>query len=158
MNISSIPESNKSSFAKRLLLSTVADSRAYNKSKSEITKFLKTVLLDRSHSAVSGVYTSARIVSLIKSKDNSLSDIFKTFSILSDCLDTLVGSGDISYNMFVAESSYLESIKQICMIHGINFARDILVYNETRSIDNIDNLRKWVNVFESSKNDVDELL
>ena len=156
MNISSIPECNKSSFAKRLLLSTVADSKAYNK--SEITKFLKTILVDRAASEVSGVYTSDRIVSLIKSKDNSLSGILKTFSILSDCLDTLVNSGDISYCTFVAESSFLESIKQICMVHRTNFVRDILVYNETTSIDNIDNLKKWVNVFESSKNDVDELL
>ena len=156
MNISSIPESNKSSFAKKLLLSTVADSKAYNK--SEITKFLKTILLDRAHSAVSGVYTSDRIVSLIKSKDNSLSGILKTFSILSDCLDTLLSHGDISHSIFVAESSFLESIKQICILHRVNFVRDILVYNETRPVDNIDNLKKWVNVFESPKNDVDELL
>lgn len=157
MNISSIPECNKSSFAKKLLLSTVADSRAYNK--SEITKFLKTILLDRAHSDVSGVYTSYRIVSLIKSKGNSLIDILETFSILSDCLDTLLSHGDISHSIFIAESSFLESIKQICMVHRTNFVRDILVYNETTSIDNIDNLRKWINVFESSKIDgIDELV
>lgn len=156
MNISSIPECNKSSFAKKLLLSTVADSRAYNK--NEITKFLKTILVDRAPSEVSGVYTSYRIVSLIKSKGSSLIDILETFSILSDCLDTLLSHGDISYCIFVAESSFLESIKQICMVHRTNFVRDILVYNETTSIDNIDNLKKWVNIFESSKNDVDELL
>lgn len=156
MNISSIPESNKSSFAKKLLLSTVADSKAYNK--SEITKFLKTTLLDRAYPDARSVYTSDRTVSLIKSKDNSPSDIIETFSILSDGLLTLYSQGNISNIIFVAESSFLESIKQICLLHGKNFVRDIIIYSKTSSIDNIDNLRKWVNIFESSKNDVDELL
>lgn len=157
MNINSIPEYNKSSFAKNLLLTTAANSKAYNN--SEITKFLKTTLLDRAQTDVRIFYTSDRIVSLIKSKDNSLSDIVETFSILSECLATLLSNAVISYSIFVAESSFLESIKQICILHGTNFVRDILIYSKTRSVDNIDNLKKWINVFESSKIDgMDELV
>lgn len=157
MNINSIPEDNKSSFAEALLLTTVVNSKEYKK--SEIIKFLKTTLLDRAYPDARSVYTSDRTVSLIKSKDNSPSGIFETFSILSDGLFTLYSHGDISSIIFAAESSFLESIKQICILHGTNFVRNILVYNETRSIDNIDNLRKWINVFESSKIDgMDELV
>lgn len=157
MNINSIPECNKSSFAKDLLLTTVADSKAYNK--SEIINFLKTTFLDRAHAGVRIFYTSDRIVSLIKSKDNSPSDILETVSILSEGLVTLSSQGDIPYSAFVAESSFLESIKQICILHGTNFVRDIIIYSKTRSVDNISNLRKWINVFESSKVDgIDELV
>lgn len=157
MNIKSIPEDNKSSFVKDLLLTTVVASKAYNR--SEIIKFLKTILLDRSLSDVSNFYTSDRIVSLIKSKDNSPSGIFETFSILSEGIATLYSHGDISYNIFVTESSSLELIKQACLLHKKNFVRDILIYSKTSSIDNIYNLRKWINVFESSKIDgIDELV
>ena len=157
MNINSIPECDKSSFARKLLLSTVADSRAENK--NEITKFLRTTFLERAYSDVRIFYTSDHIVSLIKSKDNSLSDIFETFSILSEGLSTLFSHGEISHGAFVAESSFLESIKQICLLHGTNFIRDILIDNETEFVDNIANLKKWINVFESSKIDgMDELV
>lgn len=157
MNIKSIPEDNKSSFAEALLLTTVADSKEYKK--SEILKFLRTTFLERAHSGARIVYTSDRVVSLIKSKDNSPSDILETVSILSEGLLTLLSNGDIPHGAFVAESSFLESIKQICLLHGTNFIRDILIDNETRSIDNIVNLRKWINIFESSKIDnMDELV